>query len=267
MITPVVNGQSIEQFIPADLRDPFYHNSEPKYRYAISNGLDPYGFSVNGLVLYLPLWALKPSGSTTIESVDAYRHTCGVTGALWSPNGRAFDGNDDYIDFLGTLGPMKLSGTGTLEVWVYSEEPNNTSSALVSFGDNDADTVLYLGIVNGLIWGNARVAGVSQWAFDSDAQVDDFQKWTHMVLVQDGTEPVMYFNGSLETSTYTVSTDKTLWLDGIAGIDNARVGNRYKGGAASYPFEGTIGEARIYNRALTAAEIAYNRNTTIWRYQ
>ena len=85
----VSNGKHIDAFIPPDLRDMFYRH--PTRPYAWNNGLDPYGFLTEGLSLYLPLWALKDSA---FKSVDANRYTATVTGALWQPDGRLFDGDD-----------------------------------------------------------------------------------------------------------------------------------------------------------------------------
>ena len=46
------------------------------------------------LVLYLPLYQLD---GASFVSKDAHGHLCSVTGALWRPNGRWFDGTDDTI--------------------------------------------------------------------------------------------------------------------------------------------------------------------------
>ena len=46
------------------------------------------------LVLYLPL---HQRDGSSFMSKDAYGHVCTVTGAVWTPEGRLFDGVDDYI--------------------------------------------------------------------------------------------------------------------------------------------------------------------------
>jgi hypothetical protein len=48
------------------------------------------------LVLYLPLWSADLKGDS-FYSKDSYAHLCTVTGALWTPQGRHFDGVDDKI--------------------------------------------------------------------------------------------------------------------------------------------------------------------------
>ncbi|KKK51356.1 hypothetical protein LCGC14_3115780, partial [marine sediment metagenome] len=124
----IIDGRSVDQFIPSHLREMFYNNPIPQYKYATHDGYDPYGFSTDELVLYLPLWALKGS---TFKSVDAYEHVNTVAGALWKPNGRDFDGSDDMVtipnavstELGGASGAtflfwIKCGGTGTRDVLI-----------------------------------------------------------------------------------------------------------------------------------------------------
>ena len=216
------------------------------------------------LVLYLPLHELA-GGS--LMSRDACGHLCTVAGAGWRPEGRTFDGLDDYINIDAVVSNMVLTNAGSLEAWIYSEEPNDTSAAFVCFGDTDAQTFVYYAFVSGKIWAACYNAGVAQWEFASDDQVDDYQKWSHIALVQDGVEPVLYFNSEKPAQTFSISTDKTVWLADASGIDNGRIACRVKNGeGVSYPFEGRIGEVRIYNRALSPLEIQQNYLATKWRY-
>lgn len=73
MMQVLNEGRHIDRYIPRDLRGMFYRNLDSRNKYRVVDGYDPYGFSTNGLVLYLPLWALKDSA---FKSVDAYKHTC-----------------------------------------------------------------------------------------------------------------------------------------------------------------------------------------------
>ena len=64
------------------------------------------------MVLYLPLYELD---GASFMSKDAYGHLCTVTGALWTSQGRDFDGIDDSI----TLPTAFDSLTDlTLEAWL-----------------------------------------------------------------------------------------------------------------------------------------------------
>jgi len=156
------------------------------------------------------------------------------------------DGTDDYIDIDTVVNDMSSAGTGTIEAWIYSEEPNDSSASIIGFGDTDADSFIYLAIVNGNLYAYSMVTGASRWGLDTDAAIDDYQQWLHIALVQDGTSPVLYVNGTAPAQTFISEVDKTVWFDDIGGIDNARIASRNKnnGGNAIF-FDGKIDEVRI----------------------
>ena len=71
----------------------------------------------------------------------------------------------------------------------------------------------------------------------------------------------VYIDGSLETPSVT---NNTLGARSILNNVNLRIGSRDGGGQ---PFSALIGEARIYNRALTPLEIQRNYLATKRRYR
>jgi hypothetical protein len=81
-----------------------------------------------------------------------------------------------------------------------------------------------------------------------------FGSWVHVCGVYDGTAKT-YFNGILQ------NTSSSFILDDISST-NFSVGL----GMGYFPFQGNIGNVRLYNRALTATEIAQNFNATRGRY-
>ncbi len=68
--------------------------------------LNRYNFpvSMEGCVLYLPLGQEDMQGSSII-SYDQYHHSCAVTGTLWTPQGRDFNGASDRLDLADTIVP------------------------------------------------------------------------------------------------------------------------------------------------------------------
>jgi len=263
----VSNGKHIDAFIPYHLRDMFYRH--PTRPYAWNNGLDPYGFSTDGLVLYLPLWALKDS---TFKSVDAYKHTATVTGALWRPDGRDFDGADDDItiptatsisdifDGVGGTAVMWINpdsdGEGdngyafSSKRWIISVQEEAASKVKVNFtyiftGDNGVWTTTATQITIG-------TAAMVTVTYDADAASNN---------------PTMYINttaltvgsGLTETTTPTGTRQSDSSQDKVIGI------NTPAGGLA---FDGVINEGFLYKgRVFTAAEVTHHFNTTAWRYQ
>lgn len=151
MRTPVVDGQSIEQFIPANLRHMFYQHPMPEYKYAIRNGYGPYGFSTNGLVLYLPLWALKDS---SFKSVDANRFTCTPSGTtiFWTPTGWDLAGVNEIIT-IGNIG----TAIKTLEFWF---NPASTAQSILEERDGVGVTCAAGSMLYGS-WNDCFVNGVN----------------------------------------------------------------------------------------------------------
>ena len=267
MRTPIVDGRSIEQFIPANLRGMFYKNAIPQYKYAIHNGYDPYGFSTDGLVLYLPLWALK---GNTFKSVDAYRHMATVNGALWRPDGRIFAGGV-YIDITPALtNALAATTTGTIGFWV--KVPDATPGgqmAFVAFGDTDGNEYLRLFIEQaGKFQCNAAIAGVASWSLETDNAVFSDNVWAYVELIHDGTNASARINGVAVAQTLTEHDDLTAWFGGLTGLDNGFIGkSSFNNNANLNPLAATIGEVIIHNQALSAAEGLHNYNRTKLKYQ
>jgi len=202
------------------------------------------------LVLYLPLYMLD---GTAIMSRDAYGHSCTVTGAIWTPQGYSFDG-DDQITVPATSALDFTTGNFTFIFWI---NPTNFAANrfIYSRGVWDADgfdTFIYDetglpalrihipgGGTNNCISGLALTAGV-------------FQMHT---IVRSGTQIIFYKNT-------TQSISDTSAIDATTANRTAYIGS--KNGASN--FIGSIGEVLIYNRALTPAEIQRNYQATKWRY-
>jgi len=253
MRTPVIDGQSIEQFIPANLRDMFYRHPMPKYKYAIHNGLDPYGFSTNGLVLYLPLWALK--NNVAFKSVDAYKHTVTVSGAtnLWQPDGRLFAGAEKIT--CGNNAALYPAKHVTVITWVYSDDYAAVNYMSIVNGDDDsAPYQLRCRSTNKDVQFCINAGHTTSM---SVAMVNG--TWNHCAGTYDQTlgsaNIKMYLNKAVGTAVnYTTE---------ITTADTLHIGSR----AAGLYWVGIIGEVWIYNRTLSAGEVAHNYNSTIWRYQ
>ena len=266
MRTPIVDGRSIDQFIPRDLRGMFYNHPMPEYKYAIHDGYAPYGFSTDGLVLYLPLWAL---GDSSFKSVDAYRHTCDCTDALWRPSGHYFDGSAD-IDITSALTTVLSTLTvGTVILWYRPDTATpGAQKSVFTLGDTDANEYFRLSITTaGEFTAGLAVAGAWKWSTTTDAVVFGDTTWACVGVTQDAISPILYVNGSVPAQTFGVSTDKTGWLASATGLDNGYVGcQSFNGWGKLRHITGYIGEVRIHNRALTPQEMQHDYLTTRWRY-
>ena len=204
------------------------------------------------LVLYLPLYRLD---GASFMSKDAYGHLCTVTGALWIPHGRSFDGVDDYVD---CGKPVSLDFTPnvdefTIEAWI-KISPGDTGTVVCKGGASTSTRSYQIYVVGDALW--AVIGG--QYA-DSGATVADGE-WHHVALVNYddcGTKKCKFYIDRV--------ADDTIITSGSATEDvNVIIGNN---SVLTFPFNGLIDEIRIYNRALTPLEIQRNYLATKRRYR
>lgn len=227
--------------------------ANPLYRPAIRNGLRPDDFILNGIVCYLPSYALKGS---TFKSVDRYKHTCTVLGALKKLYGRLLDGVDDIIKVAHHAALAFTTESFTISTWIYPDDLD-TDIALVSKGDT---TDGYWGQVktNGAIWFSTNDAGGAE---ESKSTAGDIVTgaWQFITTFKDGASVTADKNGvALTMATSATHTDIG------ATTSDVGIGLFIFGGS---PLTGRIGETFIYNRKLSVAEDLHNCNVIRWRYQ
>lgn len=254
----VSNGKHIDAFIPHHLRDMFYRH--PTRPYAWNNGLDPYGFSTDELVMYLPLWALNNGGTNSIQSVDAYKHTGTITGALWQPDGRAFDGNDDLISIPDAASLKFGTGDFTVNVWVKTtQDATGKLSVLIAKEDETATRQGWWLFTTALSEPRFEIfSGGVNADVRTTATIND-GVWHLITGVKTSSQIELFIDAvSKNTTAHSLgSTDKAIALT---------IG-RKTGGGSSRAFEGLISVGWLYGRAFSGAEITHLRNTTIWRTQ
>ncbi|GAG21031.1 unnamed protein product, partial [marine sediment metagenome] len=161
----------------------------------------------------------------------------------WQPKGRYFDGTDDYI----VLPANWMPSTGTIEMWVKFDLA--LSHHLFSSDDNEVSIYNSAG-TNILFYydGAARITSVPDWATNTFVHlVITYARNTTGYIYTNGTE---LGNGAIpDTAVTNVAT---------------RLGESSSG---ANDYTGTMGEVRIYNRALTPLEIQHNYLATKWRYR
>jgi len=211
------------------------------------------------LVLYLPLHQLDGS---SFMSRDAYGHLCSVTGALWTPRGRKFDGVDDKITCgrgasLDNLLPL------TYSVWVNFDAPYGELNPFLVSKDTAFAPAnwLYVNAANQDIILDRAFADTNLNA-NSENGVVVAGAWANIVATIDANKvPRLYVNGT-EVS-YTTQTTGVGALTDDSSSD-VYIGNSQDG---TRTVDGLIGEVLIYNRALTLLEIQHSYLATEWRYR
>ena len=216
----------------------------------------------SGLVLYAPLWAGELSVSP-FNSKDINKHVCTATGALWTPQGRTFDGVDDKIQTGATVA-FNTNNIYTAIAWIYPTDykVNGDPNCFLSFGTN-TPTSGYMDEFS-LRWSapnlNVRFANYAgDWT--GVGGVAPVNTWSCVVLVHDGVNDKVkiYVNGALGLDVaYTFDLLTTTGVVTV-GCENLTVPEMF--------FTGGIGEVLVYKRELNPLEIQHNYLATRWRYQ
>lgn len=213
-----------------------------------------------GCVLYLPLWSPALSGPV-FKSAESYGHTCTVTGALWRPDGRKFDGVDDRIA-IGATGDAELAGLTdtTILAWACPTSLATEHRSIISKSNIAGEDRYNLLILTD---------GKPYFCFQNNATSVDAYGSTGTVTVDNW----YFFSARFGSGGVKIETNL-----GDQGI-NANTGVlRAEDGTAKalylakdfnndYEFSGLIGEVWVYSRYLSFPEIQRNYMATKWRYQ
>ena len=172
-----------------------------------------------------------------------------------------FNGTSDFIP---TTFPNDAIATGdanseyTLEAWIYVR----TSSGSVTNADGImGHTTNYgVGMQVGVTGGNPRVNYGGRFTNNFYGLAFNYNEWRHVVLTRDGTNgPIAYENGVEVSRTNNVGD-----LDVGQTPGDFNIG--YCGPRISGYFDGLIGDARVYTRALTPEQVFQNYNSTKTKY-
>ncbi len=203
------------------------------------------------LVLYLPLY--KRDG-LIFQSDDAYGHLATVTGAIWTPQGRRFDAVDDVI-IVPDNASLQLANALTVSIWLSSAGATHNGIFKGSETRNASYNYRILHHSTNTVSFGVCVGGVE--ITHNVADVVTLNTWLCFALTADGTTLNGYKNGvNIKTAAavgpYDVFSGQTLKVGGDPVFGSS--------------FNGLIGEAWIYNRALTVSEIMRDYLATKWRY-
>ena len=204
------------------------------------------------LVLDLPLWKLD---GTSFMSEDAYGHLCTATGALWTPQGRSFDG-DDKVD-CGSSSILKNLTSGlTLCAWQrISDVSGYPGIAGNKTQANWTSNVGYELFLDAAGFFRGRVGST-----DLTGNVDYGDgNWHFMVLSWADGSAMQGFVDAEEISYATQGTPSNVSASTANLLVGLYYGDRYH--------TDKIGEVLLYSRVLTTQEIQRIYLATKWRYR
>lgn len=169
-----------------------------------------------------------------------------------------FDGTDNSRVEIGTWDPSAGTGELTVSLWIrWAGNRSNDHQGIIGKRDSWGGTgamrwFLETDPLGRLAFRQHSSAGVD--IYSANGVLDAFVgRWAHVAVTFDGSTAVVYLNGVEIASGPFVLADK---VDANMGIGSTHGGN------SSEVFSGDIDEVQIYNRALSALEVAYLADLT-----
>jgi len=168
------------------------------------------------------------------------------------------DGINKCINITSVQVALASSTVGTFNFWVKPVTATPAGSEIITnFGDTDgsSELILFIAPTTGKCRAYLRVGGAFRWDLSTDAVALTSGVW-NMVSIVKGIEPAIYINAVKVAQTFSVSVDKTLWLNDLPLVDNAHIGCRNINSLGhSLYFNGNFDESLFIERALTQPQL------------
>ena len=205
-------------------------------------------------------YGMNEGTGTTAEDWTANNLDGTISGATWTPQGRfgsalAFNGISNWVT-VADSNALDLTTGMTLEVWVYPTVNGAGSWRNVIIKERSSGEVYNLYANTDANVPVAYVIQASQPDNPLDARGTSLlpvNTWSHLATTYDGANLRLYVNG-VQVGTRAIA-GAMLISTGELRIGGNNVWGEY--------FQGRLDEIRIYNRALTPAEIQTDMNTPI----
>jgi glucose/arabinose dehydrogenase len=168
-----------------------------------------------------------------------------------------FDGADDRVD-IGNAPSLQITGSMTVSAWVNEATFPADDAAIVSKRTSTGfqlDTTVDTG-PRTIGFKLTNASGTDMIRYGATAMQSG--TWYHVTGVYDAASQTMnvYLNGALDNG----STAGTITSTQLGSTANVMIGLRPDGG---FGFNGAVDDVRIYNRALSATEVAADMNTPV----
>jgi hypothetical protein len=200
------------------------------------------------------LW--KKDGAAFMTE-GAAGHLASVSGALWRPQGRYFDGADDKILLPDNI--LNLNRDFTLEMWARPEPIGSGYLRLLCLLDTLNGRNIQVGYDTATFKVFFRYNGTTPYTRRLADTGLSYGKWYHFVWTWS------YASSTLQMLVNTLAA--AFSENGpTADASQSRIGG-YTLGSDSLVHKGLVGEVRAYPRVLTLQETQALNQLTGWRYR
>lgn len=167
---------------------------------------------------------------------------------LWVMN---FNGASSYVDLVGVFTAISGDDTFAIEGWFYANSLTGVTSYWSAAGNNSR---LYLFCIN------SKFKVSRNGTDDSEAGTSGLAgQWQYVVIVfTSSSNAKLYIDGSF-VEDLTVGAQATV-------TDDINLGNYHDADLSSYVFDGFIALPKIYNYAITPAQIRARYHSEKWLF-
>ena len=217
----------------------------------------------DGLILALDAGNAKsyPGSGSTWTDLSGNSNT----GTLTSMAGSNYNSaNGGYLDFDGTADYVDVSGSTTVSAatflaWVRLDGDQDSFTGVVFSRGTNVSGMGFYNVTEqiGYTWNGDS----NTWGWQSGLYVPT-QEWCMMVVTVTSSVATAYLcrSSGITSSTNSISHSSTI-------LDSIEIGrDSHSSGGDTRFFDGRIGMAMVYNKALTATEVQQNYNAIKGRY-
>ena len=219
----------------------------------------------SNLVLHLDAGNYASRGTSTWSDLtsNGYDATLVSSPALGQNFYYDFDGSADYGTFASAAHTALFSQTqGTIEAWVNGDSFTSGTARKTIFGtghSSQTDRWCAMRVTSTNYLQMSITNDGTNYGCNVTTSLPSTSTWYHFAITYDGLSFAAYYDGVSQT----INTTGAGWFNSVASdtlqvgaLDRGTSGNNYD------PWDGKIAQVRVYNTALTAAQVLQNYNAT-----
>lgn len=203
-------------------------------------------------------WKFNDNNGTHVLDETSNNHDGNLNGGadtnalgLWDTNAGFFDGVDGYVDFSDSSDWDFGNNNFTIAVWIKTTTASNVF-IINNWTIVDNFRSWLLQTTSGKIDFHMSTSGSGVTdTVSSNSTIND-GRWHHVMVIRNGNTQLMYVDGVVQADTGSISA-------ALKSNTVMRIGARTGSPPINY-FDGLMDEVKIYNRALTAAEVEVDFN-------